>query len=261
VERDDRLAGTGATLHHQDPGKLGANDLVLLTLDGGDDVAEPTGAGLLQGGDQRTVAPHLARLVTVVVAVVDHPEFAVEHPGTLAEQLVLDAEQLPAPGGEVSAPHQPHRRPAGGPVEGLGDGCPPVDHQGFLVLVGDGHAADVEGVATGGAGLVDAPEHQAGITEVQIVEAAGDAALDDLPLPAGLLGPTLPDLDHRPQLCRRLPSTFQAVVGTIDVRLLGGQIRMSGQALLRWSRNGPCYRFRPFLWRPSAGSGRPRGHR
>ena len=33
----------------------------------------------------------------------------------------------------------------------------------------------------------------------------------------------------------------EAVVRVVDVRLLGGQVGVSGQALLRWSRNGPCY--------------------
>ena len=261
VEGDDGLAGTGTTLDHEHPGQLGADDLVLLGLDGGDDVAEVTGAGFLQGGDQRAVAPDLVRLVPVVVAVVDHTELAVEHPRTLAEQLVLDAEQLPAPGGEVAATHQSHRRPPGGSVEGLGHRRPPVDHEGLLALVGDRHTADVEGVAPVGAGLVDAPEHQAGIAQVQVVETVGDVALDDLPLPAGLLGATLPNLDHRPQLGSRLPSTLQAVVGTIDVRLFGGQVGVGGQSLLRWSKNGPCYRFGPILWRPSARAGRRRGHR
>ena len=73
-------------------------------------------------------------------------------------------------GGEVAAARQPHRRAAGGPVEGLGDRRPPVDDDRLLVLVGHGEAADVEGVAAASplsAVAVDAPEHEAGVAELR----------------------------------------------------------------------------------------------
>ena len=62
----------------------------------------------------------------------------------LAEQLVLDAEQLAALDGEVAAAGQAHRVAPGGPVERLGDRRPPVDHDRLAVLVGHGQPADVE---------------------------------------------------------------------------------------------------------------------
>ena len=53
VQRHDGLAGARAALHDQDPGQLGPDDLVLLALDGGDDVAEPAGAGRLERRQER----------------------------------------------------------------------------------------------------------------------------------------------------------------------------------------------------------------
>ena len=49
VEGDDGLAGAGPALHDEDAGQLGADDLVLLALDGGDDVGEATGAAWSRG--------------------------------------------------------------------------------------------------------------------------------------------------------------------------------------------------------------------
>ena len=51
----------------------------------------------------------------------------------LAEEFVLEAEQLPALDGEVAAPDETHRLATGGPVERLGDGRPPVDDDRFGV--------------------------------------------------------------------------------------------------------------------------------
>ena len=56
MQRDDGLARAGPALHDEHAGQLGADDLVLLALDGGDDVGEAAGAGGLEGGDERAVA-------------------------------------------------------------------------------------------------------------------------------------------------------------------------------------------------------------
>ena len=219
VEGDDRLAGAGPALHHQHAGQLGPDDLVLLALDGGDDVGEAAGAHLLEGGDERALAPDLAALV-------DDRQRAAEEPGRLAEQLVLDGQQLAAPRGEVAAAHEPHRHPAGGPVEGLGHGRPPVDHEGLAVHVGHRQATDVEGVATLALGAVDPAEHEAGVAQLQGRQPLRDVALDHLPLPAGLLRAALADLHHRAQTGGLDPRAVEAVVGTIDVSLLSGKVGM-----------------------------------
>ena len=62
----------------------------------------------------------------------------------VAEQLVLDAEDLATLDREMAAAHEPHRLAPGGAVERLGYGSPPVDHHRFGVLVGDREATDVE---------------------------------------------------------------------------------------------------------------------
>ena len=217
VERDDGLAGAGAALHDEHAGQLGADDLVLLALDRGDDVGQPPGAGLLEGGDQRAAAADLA-------AVVDHRELAAEQPGRLAEELVLDAEELAAPGGEVAAADEAHRLAAGGPVERLGDRRPPVDDERLAVLVGHGQAADVVAVAAVPAGAVDAAEHEAGVAELERGQPLGDVALDHLPLPAGLLGAALAHLDHRAQPGGLLARALEAAVRVVDVGLLRSQI-------------------------------------
>src|SRR5690606_28612059 len=107
------------------------------------------------------------------VAVVDQAD----RPGRLAEELVLDAEQRAAPGGEVAAPRQAHGLTAGGSVEGFGHGRPPVDDDRVPVLVGDGDPTDVPGVAGGavlaGAVEVDAPEHQGGVAQLEALQPLG----------------------------------------------------------------------------------------
>ncbi len=62
----------------------------------------------------------------------------------LAEQFVLEAEQLATLDDEVSPAQQPHRTATGRPVERLGHRGPPVDHHRLAVLVGDGESTDVE---------------------------------------------------------------------------------------------------------------------
>ena len=52
VQRHHGLAGPRPALHNQDAGNLGADDPVLLALDGGHDVSEATGSGCLERGDQ-----------------------------------------------------------------------------------------------------------------------------------------------------------------------------------------------------------------
>jgi hypothetical protein len=114
VQRDDRLAGAGATLHDEHAVLRGADDLVLLALDGGDDVTERAGAPALerceQGGvpaQTRAVAafgPDARRSRRAVQAlVVADTEVA------LAEELVLDAQQLGSIDGEVAPPQETHR--------------------------------------------------------------------------------------------------------------------------------------------------------
>src|SRR3546814_502385 len=97
VKGDDGLAGARTALHHQHAGQLGADDLVLLALDGCDDVAQAAGADLLERGDEGGLPADLTALV-------DDRQLAAEQPRRFAEQLVLDGQELPAAGGEVATP-------------------------------------------------------------------------------------------------------------------------------------------------------------
>jgi hypothetical protein len=217
VEGDHGLAGAGSALDDEHAGQRGPDDLVLLALDGGDDVAEAARACGLERRDQRALPLQAGAFAEVE--------------GVLAEELVFDAEQLTAAGGEVAAAGQAHRLAAGGPVEGLGDRGPPVDDERFLVGARHGDATDVERLAVGEllVGLaVDAAEHERGVAQVKLGQAVRDGVVDDLTLEAGLLGAALPDLDHALQPVGRGPRCFQGLVGAVDELLLGGQIWMHG---------------------------------
>ena len=143
----------------------------------------------------------------------------------LAEQLVLDAEQLAALHGEVAAPDQAHRLAAGGPVERLGDRGPPVDHDRVAVLVGHREPADVEAldrIRAPSALAVDAAEDERGVAEIELGQPVDERFVEDVALVAGLEGAADADagLGQATELPRVGPAAFQAVVRVIDVRLL-----------------------------------------
>ena len=52
MQGHDGLAGAGTALHDEHAGLRRADDLVLLALDGGDDVAELAGATAFERGEQ-----------------------------------------------------------------------------------------------------------------------------------------------------------------------------------------------------------------
>ena len=131
MEGDGRLARAGTALDQDDAGQGRPDDLVLLPLDGGDDVGHPAGARPLQGGQQGALADQ-----DEVVPV-----------GSAVRQLVVEAGEPAAPQDEVAPADQAHRRAGGRPVERLGGRRPPVDDQRLVVLVGDRHPADVVALA------------------------------------------------------------------------------------------------------------------
>ena len=124
VQPDRGLAGTRRTLHaYRRPG-VGADDLVLLRLDRGDDVAHRADARALDLVDEDLAAPDVARLGRDEVLVLVGGEPAVVH-----------AEPAPEP--------HPHRLPARGPVERAGQLGAPVDDDRVAQLVVDVPPADV----------------------------------------------------------------------------------------------------------------------
>ncbi len=238
VQGHDGLAGAGSTLHHQHPGLRRTDDLVLLALDGGDDVAEGARAAAFERGQQRRVAAQLvltdgigAAIESLVVADPEVP---------LAEQLVFDAEQLLALDGEMPAPGDAHRIATGGAVERFGDGCPPVDHDGLAVFVGHRQPADVEALEPVGRLRVpvDPPEDQRGIAEVEVGQPLHQRLVERVALEAGLERAAEIGLGHVAHTPRRRTTGVQAVVRVIDVCLLCGKIRV----LLGHNGTRQCYR-------------------
>ena len=151
----------------------------------------------------------------------------------------------------MAAAHEAHRRPTGRPVEGLGDRRPPVDDDGLLLVVGHREAADVEGVAALAGAAVDAAEHERGVAQIEVREALDDVLVDHVPLPAGLLGAAPADLDHRAQALGGVPRPFQALVGLLDVRLLGLEVGVY--------RHRPPFAARPMSPRASLPRNDPKG--
>ncbi len=158
----------------------------------------------------------------------------------LAEELVLDVEELSALDGEVAAPGQAHRVAAGGAVEGLGHGRPPVDHDRLALLVGHGQAPDVERLDAVGAArvahfgpavgrpAVDPTEDEGGIVEVELGQPAVEGLLEDVALVAGLVGAARAGLGEVAQAPGVLSAPLQARVGEVDVRLLVDEIGVLG---------------------------------
>ncbi|MEJ7720635.1 MAG: hypothetical protein WKF58_09390 [Ilumatobacteraceae bacterium] len=175
VQRDDGLAGAGSALHDQHTGLWRADDLVLLALDRGHDVAERSRAAALERRQQRRVATQSRAGCPVVGEPVVLPDAEVAG----AEEFVFQAEQRPSLDGEVPPPGQTHRLTSGGAVEGLGHRRPPVDDDRFAFLVGHCEAADVVRLVVG---AVDAPEHEGSITEIEIDKALDQGFVDGVAL-------------------------------------------------------------------------------
>ncbi len=168
VQRDRGLAGARPALHDEHAAEAGADDAVLLGLDGGDDVVHPAGAARGERGEQRALA------LEAGAALVE--ERRVEH-------LVLDVHDLAAVRREVATRAGAERGGGGGLVEGAGLGHAPVEEQRLEVVVAEADAADVpvDGIPVAGrargravAGLV---LRQVAVLEL---EAAEDEALVDL---------------------------------------------------------------------------------
>ncbi len=135
VQADGGLPGAGRALHTYRLVGAGPDDIVLVGLDGRDDVPHGSGPRPLDLLDQDPARPgplFLARTGLVI------------RPGR--EQLVLVGGQLAA--GEPEAPPQRevHRVGGAGPVERPGHRRPPVDHRGRAVRRVHVPAADVEAV-------------------------------------------------------------------------------------------------------------------
>jgi hypothetical protein len=210
VQADRGLAGAGAALDHDRLGQRRPDQVVLLWLDGGDDVAHRPDARPLDLGHQHPVGGgHGLRLVQQV------------------EDLVLDRGQGAAPVAEPAP--GPDAVPVGraGPVEGMGQPGPPVDHHRVALGVADVPAPHVEPRLrrVGAVVVVQPPEEQPG---PPVVGQRRDP-LPQLPLHRLRRIPVGPGGRQRP---RPLPHRRQTPPGVLQHLPLGQQLTV-GQRLQR----------------------------
>ena len=142
VQADRRLAGAWAALDGEQLVQRGADDLVLLGLDGGDDVEHLAGTGPFELGEQAH-RPRAGGWRRVAVGA--------------AEEVVSHRDDGVAVDHDLAAPGESERVPGAGPVEGHGDGGPPVDDDGVGTDVLDVAPSDVP---RGTVLLVDPPEEE-----------------------------------------------------------------------------------------------------
>ncbi len=132
VQGHGRLPRSRTALDIRHRGGGGADDQVLLGLDGGHDVPHGVAAGLAEGGHEGAVADD-GQLVP-----------AEERLELGAHEVVLDAQHAAALGPDDPAPYDPPRIDRGGAVERRRGRGPPVDDQRGVVLVEHTDTADVQ---------------------------------------------------------------------------------------------------------------------
>ncbi len=133
VERHGGLAGPRPTLDDQSARQGSPDDLVLLGLDRGDDVAHPPGVSSRESRQQHARPSQAER-------------FGPPRPIALCEELVLEVHDASAVGQEMAAPAQAHGARTRRTVERLGDRRPPVHHERLVLGVRDRQPADVKGL-------------------------------------------------------------------------------------------------------------------
>ena len=145
VQPDGGLAGAGGTLDADRLRQVGADDDVLLGLDGGDDVAHRTDAGPLDLLlEDRGVVLGRAGVGGLPVGRAHAGRVGVLRGRRDPQPLVLEGGDLPGPEAEA-APRLDTEGVAGaGAVERQADRGPPVDDHRVARLVADVAAADVE---------------------------------------------------------------------------------------------------------------------
>ncbi len=263
MEGHRRLPRTGPALHDEDPGQRRADDLVLLALDGADDVAHLARPRLAQRGEERA-GPAQDQPVGQQALPAAVPQLRSSGSGGrhgagaalgIDEVLVLQPEHGPAPHGEVAAARQSLRVEPGGPVERFGDRGSPVDHERLVIRARDGEPADVEGLAqerVPGAGVVpgfgetvDAPEVESLVADVELLQPGEAGAHHDVALGARLERAAPAQVENALQhLARLAPHELQPVVGTVEELLLILQIGMFGHLSPSSPTHGETVQFR-----------------
>ena len=216
MEGNHCLTCSRPTLDHLDSRQGGPDNFVLLDLDRANDVPETSCPRHLQGCDESTL-PFQSITVSETLQV--------------AEEFVLESHHRSTATDQMTATLQPHGLQTGGPVERFSNRGSPIDDHRLLVGVPHTDPSDVEDAAAGLRLLVDAPEDEGCVTEVQVLEPGHHLFNDGFPLETGLVGAAAPHLHHAGQTQRPLAGRFKAGVGVVDVGLLEGQFRVPGHGL------------------------------
>ncbi len=135
VQGDDGLSGTRATVDDKCAGRSGADDRILLGLDGAQDIAHPGGPVAAQAGDEGGLVVE-RRVAGKPVNPVGDEHFV---------PVVADPAKRPAVSASAG---QPHRVRVGGSEERLGSGGAPVDQQLPAAAVRKTQPSDVHGLST-----------------------------------------------------------------------------------------------------------------
>lgn len=115
MQRHRGLPGARPTLDHQDALRVRSDRLILLRLNGGDDVVHPTRAVRAERSEERTLAGESGAVALL------------ERLGV--QQVVLHAHHSPPTGGEMTASHDISGLCRRGLVEGPCGGRAPVGQQ------------------------------------------------------------------------------------------------------------------------------------
>ena len=222
VQRHDRLSGAGTAGDHGEALPGSPDRLVLLGLDGGDDVAHGVAAGACQGREQGAVADHY-QIGAVRVAI---------------QQVVLDPDHPVTAAAQHSASDDMHGIGRCRPVERLGGRGAPVDHQGFVVGVANPDPADVADLTVC---PIEPAEDQPLVLGVEHGEPLGRLEREHITLVetgAVLLADegTAVGLIERPSgrshLLRGASGLGETCVDKIDMRLLLGQLALDRAGVL-----------------------------
>jgi hypothetical protein len=174
MQRNHRFPCARATLNDQYSALRGANDLVLLGLNGCHDVAKLPGAAASERGQQGAVATqpscgllHTGERLATQPLVMPHAQVAG------AKQFVFNAKQLLPLNGKVSAARKAHWLTTCCSIKRLGNWGSPVDNDGFARNIGNSQTSDMKAfdlVCVINL-AIDSTKDKCGIAQIQMGEA------------------------------------------------------------------------------------------
>ena len=135
----------------------------------------------------------------------------------IAEELILDAEELSASRRKVAPSVETKRVGPRRPVERLGGGRSPVDHDWFLGSVPHADAPDVERVTKAIGGVVDTTKYQRGIADIELRQPVDHVLGERFALETRLVGAASTDLEIRGEFSREFARLFERSVRLVEI--------------------------------------------